>query len=83
MVEERRNDVGSKVVIGMMSSVMLVFVAMFINAAWATAHEGSKSATDAQLRVAVLEAQFLSFKSDLNEIKDLLKRDVPQIGGRR
>jgi hypothetical protein len=80
-MEDRRNDIGLKVVVGLMSSVILIFIGLFVNAAWATAHDGSIKASDAQMRVAVLEAQFTSFRSDLTEIKDLLRRGIPRGNG--
>ena len=76
-MQDRRNDVGSKIALSVMGSTLMIFIGLFINAAWATAHDGILKATDAQMRVIALEAQFTSVRSDLQEIKALLRRGIP------
>ena len=74
-MEERRNDIGTKVTLGMMTSIILLFIGAFIHTAWATAYDGKKKADEVSERVAIMETRMTSFASDVNDIKI----DVKQI----
>lgn len=80
MVQERRDDVGGKTVLSVMAGVIMLFVGLFVNAAWTTAQQGFVIGNDAMKRVIVIEAKFDGISSDLNEIKNLLKRRMPNAG---
>lgn len=77
---ERRDDVGGKVILGIMSSIIVIFITSFLNIAWSTASDGKKKAEEVEIRQTSLEAKFTSFQSDLTEIKDLLRRNIPNHG---
>lgn len=77
MTQDRRDDIGAKVVVGVLTSFVLLFAGMFINASWVTANEGKNKAYEIAERTTAMEANFKSFQSDLSEIKDLLKRRIP------
>jgi len=44
---------------------------------WVTANEGKNKAFEIGERVTAIEAKFSSISQDLTEIKDLLRRKVP------
>ena len=77
MALDRRDDVGQKVTMGVMSSIVVLLVSLFINAAWSTANEGKNKAFEIGERMTAMESKFFSIQSDLVEIKDLLKRRIP------
>ena len=74
---ERREDVGSKVIVGTLSSILLLLVTLFINSAWSLANEGKNKAFEVSERVTAIESKFLAIQLDLNEIKGLLRRGIP------
>ncbi len=75
--QDRRNDIGVKLFIGIITGVVLLLLTLFINAAWETANEGSRKANDALNRVTILEQQYNYIKDDLGEIKSILRRTIP------
>lgn len=75
VMTDRRNDIGMKVLVGMMSSVILLFVGAFIHTAWATAYDGKKKADEVSERMAIMETKMTGFASDVSEMKN----DVKQI----
>lgn len=80
MMVDRRNDVGMKLIVGMMSSVILLFVGFFINSTSSIANEARTHIIQVDLRVKALEENYTNIKSDLVEIKDLLRRKIPTAG---
>lgn len=76
MTNDRRDDVGTKIVTGVLISVIAYASVSFISAAWAVAYDGKKKADSLGERMIAMEVRFSSFQSDLAEIKDLLKRSV-------
>jgi len=81
---DRRNDIGTKIILACYSSVVALLLALFINAAWGVAKEGSSKAellsertNSLEQRVSKLEVYYISFNEDFKEIKGLLKRYAP------
>lgn len=79
MTADRRNDVGGKVTITVLTGIVMLLLALFVNAAWSTASEGKSKAFEVSAQVTALTARFDSFQADLTEIKDLLRRGVPGV----
>lgn len=77
MTQDRRDDLGGKIIVGILSSFVLLFAGMFINASWITANEGKNKAYEVAERTTAMESNFKSLQSDLSEIKDLLRRKIP------
>jgi len=77
MGPERRDDVGGKILVGVLIAIIGFSLTSFIGAAWSTASEGKNKAWELSERVTTIEARFGSIQSDLSEIKDLLKRRIP------
>jgi len=75
--QDRRNDVGTKIILAVYSSVIAILLGLFINAAWHVASEGRSKAEALESRVSKLEVYYISVGEDLREIKDLLKRKIP------
>lgn len=85
--EDRRNDVGTKIILAVYSSVVAILLGLFVHAAWGQAKTGEIKAQTAldnqgkiEERLARLETYYVSFNDDLREIKNLLKRQAPQVG---
>lgn len=83
MVDERRNDIGTKVVLAIYSAGMAAVLGLFIHAAWAGASRGEEKAdramveiSDMKERVSKLEVYFINYSQDITEIKQLLKRGI-------
>lgn len=74
---ERRNDVGGKVAITILTGMVMLMFGLFVNATWTTASEGKNKAFEIGERMTAMEARFASFQGDLSEIKELLKRRIP------
>ena len=81
MSDERRNDVGMKTTVGGLMSVCLMFIGLFVNAAWITANEGKNIAVSVQKDTEYMKARFDNMQSDMSEIKMLLKRAIPNNNG--
>lgn len=79
MIQERREDIGLKVVMGIFSGVVMLLLSIFINAVWITANEGRNKAFEIGERVTAIESRFGGIQDDIKEIKELLKRKVPQL----
>lgn len=75
---ERREDVGGKVAMSIMAGLLLFALTSFIGVAWTTANEGKNKAFEIGERMTSMESKFTYIQGDLSEIKDLLKRKVPQ-----
>ena len=80
MSEDRRNDLGNKIIVGVFIGVISLLLSLFINAAWTTANEGKNTANEVQKDVSYLKARLDNIQGDLIEIKDLLKRKIPTGG---
>lgn len=74
---ERRDDIGGKVMSGVMGGTIMLLVTVFVNAAWSTANQGLTKAQETSERVTALEARFGGFQSDLKDIKEILTRHFP------
>jgi len=74
--EERRNDVGTKLILAVYSSVIAILLGLFVNAAWSVASDGRSKAESLESRVSKLEVYYISVGDDLKEIKGLLKRGI-------
>lgn len=75
--EQRRNDIGYKQTIVIFGAVVSILLGLFANAAWSQANLGNEKASALESRVAVLETYYKSFSNDFQEIKDILKRRIP------
>lgn len=73
---DRRNDLGTKLILAIYSSVVAILLGLFVNAAWGVASEGRAKAELLESRVSKLEVYYLSVGEDLKEIKGLLKRGI-------
>ena len=73
MTQDRRNDLGSKVFIG----VVAVILSLLIHHLVTVAYDGTKIGHDNKNEIVQLKTQFASIDSDLKEIKLLLRRGVP------
>lgn len=78
---DRRSDVGSKVTISILSGVLLFLFSLFVNACWSIANEGKNKAFEIGERVTAIESKFTSIQGDLGEIKQLLRRRIPNESG--
>ena len=86
---DRRNDIGTKIILAIYSSVVAILLGLFVHAAWSSAEQGNIKAETAiaqqsliNERIAKLEVYYISYGDDLREIKNLLKRQAPQEGNR-
>lgn len=70
---ERRDDLGQKLLIGLLLGGFGTCIGFFINVVWGEAHTASSTANNAVLRVAVLESQYVNIVQQLTEIKLLIK----------
>ena len=77
MTEDRRNDIGNKVIISVLAGVILLLITFFVNSTWVTANEGKNTANEVKTDVVYLKARFDNFYEDFSEIKELLKRKIP------
>ena len=77
MTTDRRDDIGGKILTGVMGGIIMLLITTVVNAAWSTASQGLSKANEVSDRVTALEARFGAFQSDLTEIKELLKRKLP------
>lgn len=77
MTSERRDDIGGKVLVAIMSGTIMLLITVFVNAAWTTANQGLTKSNEVSERVTALEARFGGFQSDLKDIKDILNRKFP------
>lgn len=87
--DDRRNDVGTKIILAVYSSVVAVILGLFVNAAWAVASKGEIKAelaldksADLEAKYQKLDAYFMAVQDDLKEIKQLLRRTTSQESGR-
>lgn len=83
--DERRNDIGTKIVLAIYSAGVTILVGLFVHAAWASAQKGEEKADKAMIeisdmkeRVSKLEVYFIAYSQDIGEIKQLLKRGTPR-----
>jgi hypothetical protein len=88
LTPERRNDLGNKIVSGILTGVVLFVVGLLVNHAYSEARVGTEAALKAKemafenkgeikaLR-AEMVSSFNSIKSDLGELKSLLRRAAP------
>lgn len=77
MPTERRDDIGGKVLVAIMSGTIMLLITVFVNAAWTTANQGLTKSNEVSERVTSLETGFVGFKSDIKDIKDILTRKFP------
>jgi len=84
MTQERRNDVGHKVTITVLSSVLALVLSLFVHAVWGSSTEArkigernTKEISDMRIEQAYIRACFDAVRSDIEEIKTLLKRRIP------
>ncbi len=75
---ERREDIGGKVIVGVLIALVGFACISFIGASWSTANAGNIKADNLDRRMTILEVEFRSIGSDVKEIKDLLKRGLPK-----
>jgi len=77
MTDERRDDVGGKVLVGVLIGIILFIFTFFINATFTIANEGKTKAFEVGERLTSMEAKFTAIQGDLSEIKMLLQRRIP------
>lgn len=73
---DRRNDVGAKVTISVLSSVLVLVLSLFVHAAWNVGEAARTIGLRNTERIVRVEACFEAVHADLREIKELLKRRV-------
>ena len=72
-MNDRRNDIGNKVFVG----VILFMLGFFVNTLWAEVSKVKDTASLNQAEIVGLRANYESIKADLVEIKQLLSRRIP------
>jgi len=70
---DRRYDLGSKLKDGVISIILSLFIFTVWGTATSAREQGLKNAQD----IAVIRTQWSSVIGDLQEIKDILRRGVP------
>ena len=78
MVDERRQDIGYKVTITVLVGVVSVILSLFINSTFSMANDGRNLGIENSKNITHLQASLIAMHDDLTEIKELLKRKVPQ-----
>ena len=80
-MNERRNDVGNKVTIGILIGTITILIGIFLNASIKGAEMSRASAEEAKVmayknstRLSVLETQYVEIMDRLQEIKTLLRK---------
>lgn len=73
---ERRDDIGSKILVGLVLGGFGTVIGFFVNIVWGEAHDARLDASQARKETAVLGSQYIAIASDLAEIKELLKRRI-------
>lgn len=76
MEKERRDDLGQKILLGLIVGGFGTIVGFFTNIVWLEAHEGVVKGNQALIATAQLTERYEHISSDLKEIKDLLRRRV-------
>ena len=76
MTTDRRNDMGQKILIGLILGGFGTIVGFFINSMSEASMAGIKIGHDNSIKIAYLESSMSSISSDLGEIKILLRRRV-------
>ena len=87
--DDRRNDIGSKIIIGVINGTVMLILGLFVHAAWTTANDGknigyevksdlSAVKVDLSGKFELLSEALKVQKEDLNEIKFLLRREIPK-----
>jgi len=71
---ERRKDVGSKILIGLVLGGFGTSVGIFVNQMLITAVEGKELALVNRVSIVRLQENYKSIKESLDEIKDMLNR---------
>lgn len=81
---DRRTDVGYKATVGVLTSVIVLLLGIFLNSINSAATEAKnqvidqgKKVTEHDVKLAKFEECMVQVKDDLKEIKDLLKRSSP------
>ena len=81
MTDDRRNDLGMKVMISVFTSTLAIVLGLFTQATWTVANDGRNIGNEVRAELqgvkADVEAKYQYISSDLAEIKYLLKRTVP------
>ena len=75
---DRRNDVGTKTTVAILTGLVGVFTALFIHATWAQSSKSVALSEKNSIDIAVIQARYSSIQSDLEEIKSILKRSNSQ-----
>ena len=78
MSEERRNDIGFKATLTIFTSVIAILLGLFVNVVWNTANEGTALGYRNEAKVIRVEARLDAIQNDLQEIKTLLRRNIPR-----
>lgn len=77
MTEQRRNDLGSKIMIGMILGCVGTILGLFVNVMYGQATEGVRLGHKNEVQIATMQSAVFSISNDLKEIKELLRRRVP------
>ena len=80
MENNRRNDVGSKIIIGILISTVTILLGIFLSTSMKSAEMSRAQANEAKVmayenkeKISILNTQYIAIRQDLQEIKSLLK----------
>lgn len=76
MTTDRRNDMGQKILIGLILGGFGTIVGFFINSMSEASVAGLKIGQENSVKIAYLESSMSSIRGDLEEIKGLLRRRI-------
>jgi alpha/beta superfamily hydrolase len=81
MTEERRSDMGQKILIGLILGAFGTTVGLFVNGLTNKADGAFRVAMENRVDIRTMQAQFqahqMVIKEDMDEIKSILKRTSP------
>ena len=84
MTDERRKDIGMKVMIGIFLGLVGLLSTLFVNAAWVTANDGRRMGEENSKNIAVIIANYNNLSNSIIDIKldvkEILRRSTDNHG---
>jgi hypothetical protein len=69
MTDDRRKDVGMKIMVGIFIGLVGLLSTLFVNAAWVTANDGKRMGEENSKNIAVINANYENFSRSIIDIK--------------
>ena len=69
MTDDRRKDIGIKVMIGIFLGLVGLLSTLFVNAAWVTANDGRRMGEENSKNIAVIIANYNNLSNSIIDIK--------------